>query len=152
MLLCFICSAVHWTERESDPCYHQEIQPISLLNLLSPLRGKGMGLLKGNVIIPAVSATLHISEAADRSPRRVVTLLTTSLMLSSFSRNLNNRPVPWVYWTWFVLQVGKQLWVSCLDELTCLHKHCWHSRNRIQYVSNIAWAAGKTTVELKGSA
>lgn len=109
MLLFFISSAVHWTEREPDPCYHQERQPISLLNLLSPRRGKGMGLLKGNVIIPAMSATLHISEAADGSPRRVVTLLTTSLMLSSFSRNLNNCPIPWVYWTWFVFASGKTI-------------------------------------------
>lgn len=152
MLLCFISSAVHWIEGEPDPCYHQERQPICLLNLLSPLRRTGTGLLKDNAIIPAMSATLHISQAADRPPRRVVTLLTTSLMLSSFSRNLSNCPVPWVYWTWFVLQVGQQWWVSCLDELTCLHKHCWQGRNRIQYVSNIAWAAGKKTVGLKGSA
>lgn len=105
--LCFLCCALN--RKGTRPLLHQERQPINLLNLLSPLRGKGMGLLKGNVITPAMSATLHISEAADGSPRRVVTLLTTSLMLSSFSKNLNNCPVPWVYWTWFVLQVGKQL-------------------------------------------
>jgi len=76
--------------------------------------------MKGNVIY-----SCHVSNTSQNqrqlTDRRVVTLLTASLALRCFSRNLNNRLVPWVYWTWFVLQVRKQLGVSCLDELTCLH-------------------------------
>lgn len=50
-LCCFALFPTLCTDQEGNqPCYHQEREPASLFNVLSPLWGKRRGLLKGSAI------------------------------------------------------------------------------------------------------
>lgn len=121
VLFCFISSTVHWSGRKPALLPSGETTRQSFQHAQSPLREEERAAERQCHSFLPCQQHFIVLEAADGLERIVVTLLTTSLTLTSFSRNLNNCLLPWAYWTWFVLQVGKQLWISSLDELTCLH-------------------------------